>query len=268
MPNKNLALYSEPSFCSRTEPPKENIAGLDPGAYTLPSTLDKRGVPLLGKSKTRSKEWISKDHLCEFYLRDSPGVGTYYPRDEFRQRSASPGRFAEAARNLNLSKASGDPNGPIYQTQSTLDLSSRSFEKSRRFREKKRSISLGPGEYPVQSTLGSQTTTFYGRISPKVFIAGLDKEYLGRESKGPGKPIPLPTSEGMSFARSERMNAKHDDGPCPGSYNVILNTSELKAVESFRPNPTDITWTKPKTIRPRFDFRLIKQHNTTMWGLN
>jgi hypothetical protein len=268
------ALYSSKSFSALTVPPQETEAGLDPGQYDLPSTLDTKGRSFLGK--VSRKQWISKYHLQELLCSQSPGVGSYQPTLLTRSRSVS---FPTAKKQSKLGFGSADKLGPIYDLPLAALSPDRcvSFARSDRFLRDRlvhRSLSpLGPGQYDCRSTMNSTTGRSFGvgfRAYDKVLYPGLEKERLGRNSSGPSGSI---NSKGQgvvhAFARSTRMAAPRNEVPAPGTYEPqeTIAVGNLKACESERRNPPGFKITKPGTIKPRLDFRTLKRHTYTTWGL-
>ena len=210
--------------------------------------------------------WISKHHLQELRCRDTPAAGTYNPN---LQTSAKPVSFARSLRPEPANTCASDI-GPIYDLpQGAIDKTRAvAFAKSERFIEGRiaaRALTnVDPGTYNLPSAIDpKRQAKSFGcsyRAYDKVRLAGMEKEMLGRNSSGPG---PNQADFGKhaisrSFTRSTRMPDEPSENPGPGAY-----SAELSRKKSTAPKIV-----KPDVLRARLDFRNLRHHGRTMWGLN
>jgi hypothetical protein len=175
---------------------------------------------------------------------------------------------------------SADRNGPIYDPKLPRSEFSHAhfFSHSERYladRIARRALtSVGPGQYECKSTLNRHNARTFGvgfRAYDKVLFPGLEKEHLGRNSTGPAT-VHQEFGEGVAhgFARSQRMLPAKNLMPAPGTYDAheVLTVAKLKSVESERWNPVNVKMRKPAVLKPRLDYRRLRSHSHTLWGLN
>ena len=262
------ALYGTPSISSQTNLPADDVPG--PGAYNLRSALglqfesnrnSSRSASLVGKNlESRAKMWISKHHLQELRCRDSPAAGTYDPN---LPKSINPVSFAKSLRPEPGNNCASDI-GPIYDIPTGAIDKTRAvaFARSERFIEERiaaRALTnVDPGTYNLPSAIDpKRQARSFGcsyRALDNVRTAG------GHTSSGPASSQ-ADFGKGViarSFTRSTRMPEVPSPNPGPGAYSAQLS----------RRTPAVPKIVKPDVLRARLDFRNLKYHGRTMWGLN
>jgi hypothetical protein len=276
-----LALYAAPSFSSLYVDAEDLEPG--PGAYDIPNGYGhqhestKESAPSVSLTAKHDRSWakvmISKDHLGVLKARDTPGPGTYKPPAAGGVESQARVRFGSSKRKPLNDTAFRAP-GPVYDITGNPDepRASIRFTKANRFERDGEALSnslgsTGPGQYEVSGVFdGVRLAKSFGasnRAYDKVRFPGSEKEWIGRNSPGPGPLQPYQnTASSISFCRAEQRPDPAASGkraPGPGHYENHERpypSSRSQSVYSFgRPQ-----------ARGRIDWKKMRNFTNTTWG--
>lgn len=276
----SVALYSQPSFASLYVEPEDLEPG--PGTYDIAACLGqqvlstKTSLAAVSLTAKHDKSWarvlISKDHSDAFKARDTPGPGTYMPGDPNPTQARV--RFGTSKR-----KPLGDTNfkapGPVYEVRGCPDMprAQVKFSKATRFSRDGESLanqlsSAGPGQYELPTVFdGVNQAKSFGashRAYDNVRFPGSEKIFFGRNSPGPGSLQPMINdSSRISFGRAERLpgNNSAKRAPGPGAY------ENHEKPYPFSKSQSTYSFGRPHA-KGRLDFKLIKNMQNSVWGLN
>jgi hypothetical protein len=278
----SLALYAAPSFSSLYVDPEDLEPG--PGAYDIPQSVGyqiqstKESQPLISLTAKHDRSWakvmITKDHLAVLKARDTPGPGTYKPPASGGVESQARVRFGSSKR-----KPINDTNfrapGPLYEVRTCPDDCPKNirFTKANRFERDGEALSnslgsTGPGQYEesIRAIDGNRLAKSFGashRAYDKVRFPGSEREFIGRNSPGPGACMPYQnTASTIGFTRAERLPGESQESrrkPGPGHYEVHEKPypfSRSQSVYSFgRPQ-----------ARGRLNWSKMRNFTNTTWG--
>jgi hypothetical protein len=204
--SSSVALYGQPSYSSLYVEPEDLEPG--PGTYDIPPGIGyqhestKESLPQVSLTAKHDRSWakvmITKAHNDAFKCRDSPGPGTYKPQFVPNQARI---RFGTGKR-----KPLADTNfrapGPVYEVRGVPDNpeAQTKFGKADRFSRDGTSLaaqlaSAGPGQYELDTVFdGMSLAKSFGashRAYDKVRFPGSERQFVGRNSPGPGALKPL-----------------------------------------------------------------------------
>lgn len=276
-----LALYAAPSYSSLYVDPEDLEPG--PGAYDIPVSLGHQtlstkespaSISLTAKhDRSWAKVMISKDHLAVLKARDTPGPGTYKPTGG--PESQARVRFGSSKRQP-LNDTHFRAPGPLYEVRGNPENPPCNirFTKANRFERDGEALSnslgsTGPGQYENSSCFdGVRLAKSFGasmRAYDKVRFPGSEKEWIGRESPGPGPLQPYQNcASSVSFTRADPRPSdanKNKRAPGPGHYDVHEKpypNSRSQSTYSFGRPPA----------RGRLNWAKMRNMHSTTWGIN